>query len=156
MTAHHRYATSLRWTGNRGSGTSSYRDYGREHEVASGDKPTLLGSSDPTFRGDAARWNPEELLVVALAQCHLLAYLHLCAVNGVVVQSYADDASGTMRTHDGLGEFVEVTLRPRVTVADEAMVEAAGKLHDDAHQACFIARSVNFPVSHEPQVAVDG
>jgi organic hydroperoxide reductase OsmC/OhrA len=152
MTADHSYATSLSWTGNRGSGTSGYRDYGRDLEVTSGDKPVLLGSSDPTFRGDADRWNPEELLVVALSQCHLLAYLHLCAVNGVVVQSYADEASGTMRTYDGVGEFVEVTLRPRVTVADEAMVEAALKLHDDAHEACFIARSVSFPVSHEPQV----
>jgi len=156
MTADHSYAASLDWTGNRGSGTSGYRDYGRDHEVTSADKPVLLGSSDPAFRGDAARWNPEELLVVALSQCHLLAYLHLCAVNGVVVQSYADEASGTMRTHDGVGEFVEVTLRPHVTVADDAMVEAALKLHDDAHGACFIARSVSFPVSHEPKVTVAG
>jgi organic hydroperoxide reductase OsmC/OhrA len=124
--------------------------------VSAGDKPVLLGSSDAAFRGDAGRWNPEELLVVALSQCHLLAYLHLCAVNGVVVQSYADEATGTMRTHDGVGEFVEVTLRPRVRVADQAMAEAALKLHDDAHGACFIARSVNFPVSHEPKVTIDG
>jgi organic hydroperoxide reductase OsmC/OhrA len=156
MSSDHRYAASLNWTGNRGSGTSGYRAYGREHEVSAGDKPVLLGSSDAAFRGDAGRWNPEELLVVALSQCHLLAYLHLCAVNGVVVQSYADEATGTMRTHDGVGEFVEVTLRPRVRVADQAMAEAALKLHDDAHGACFIARSVNFPVSHEPKVTIDG
>lgn len=156
MPTDHRYSTTLTWTGNRGTGTSTYRDYGREHEATSGDKPVLLGSSDPSFRGDAARWNPEELLVVALSQCHMLAYLHLCAVNGVVVHAYADEASGTMRTHGGAGEFVEVTLRPRVRVAEEAMAEAAMKLHDDAHGACFIARSVSFPVSHEPRVGVTG
>jgi organic hydroperoxide reductase OsmC/OhrA len=82
MANQHSYATSVRWTGNRGTGTSSYRDYGREHEVSAGDRPMLLGSSDAAFRGDAGRWSPEDLLVVALSQCHMLAYLHLCAVNG--------------------------------------------------------------------------
>ena len=153
MANQHRYATSLRWTGNRGTGTSSYRDYGREHEVSAGDRPVLLGSSDPAFRGDASRWSPEDLLVVALSQCHMLAYLHLCAVNDVVVQSYTDEATGTMRTYDGTGEFTEVTLHPRVTVADEPMCERAQQLHEDAHAACFIARSVNFTVRHEPLVS---
>nr|CAA9315241.1 MAG: OsmC/Ohr family protein [uncultured Nocardioidaceae bacterium] len=153
MTSEHSYATCVRWTGNRGTGTSSYRDYGREHEVSAGERPVLLGSSDPAFRGDASRWSPEDLLVVALSQCHMLAYLHLCAVNGVVVQSYTDEATGTMRTHDGTGEFTEVTLHPRVVVAEASMSERAQRLHDDAHAACFIARSVSFPVRHDPHIA---
>ena len=154
MPTEHSYATSVTWTGNRGTGTSSYREYGRDHEVTATGKPVLLGSADAAFRGDAERWNPEELLVAALSQCHMLAYLHLCAVSGVVVLSYADEASGTMRTSGGAGEFVRVTLRPVVAVADAAMVETAMRLHHDAHSACFIARSVNFPVTHEPQVRV--
>jgi len=152
MPTDHTYSTSVSWTGNRGSGTASYRGYGRDHDVSVEGKPVLPGSADPVFRGDRDRWNPEELLVAALSQCHMLAYLHLCAVNGVVVQAYTDDATGTMRTSGEAGEFVGVTLRPRVTVAEDAMVSRAVELHDDAHHVCFIARSVNFPVSHEPHV----
>jgi len=154
MTSEHRFATHLRWTGNRGTGTSSYRDYDRAHEVGAEGKPVIEASSDRAFRGDATRWNPEEMLVAALSQCHLLAYLHLCATHGVVVVAYADDASGSLHTHDGTGEFTEVVLRPRVQVADGAMIEAAQRLHDDAHAACFIARSVAFRVRHEPQAAL--
>jgi organic hydroperoxide reductase OsmC/OhrA len=154
MANQHSYKTVVRWTGNRGTGTSSYRDYGREHEVSAGDRPMLLGSSDPAFRGDASRWSPEDLLVVALSQCHMLAYLHLCAVNGVVVQSYSDEATGSMRTHDDTGEFTEVTLHPHVTVTETFMCEQAQQLHESAHAACFIARSVNFPVRHDPSVTV--
>ncbi|CAN5291062.1 hypothetical protein BH24ACT12_BH24ACT12_05740 [soil metagenome] len=106
--------------------------------------------ADRAFRGDCARWNPEEMLVAALSQCHLLAYLHLCATHGVVVVGYTDDASGSMQTHDGTGEFTEVVLRPRVEVSDATMIEKAQRLHDDAHGACFIARSVVFPVRHQP------
>jgi organic hydroperoxide reductase OsmC/OhrA len=151
MASDHDFLTSVRWTGNRGTGTSGYRDYGRDHEVHAPSKPVLLGSASPSFRGEADRWNPEELLVAALAQCHLLAYLHVCVDHGVVVLDYRDDACGTLRTHDGTGEMVEVVLRPQVTVAQESMVADADRLHDDAHAACFIARSVSFPVRHQPQ-----
>jgi organic hydroperoxide reductase OsmC/OhrA len=154
MAATHHYETTLRWTGNAGSGTSDYRSYRRDHEIHGDGKPAIPGSSDPAFRGDPGRWNPEELLVVALAQCHMLWYLHLCAVGGVVVTDYADTATGTM-TMDatgGGGEFTEVTLRPAVTVADPSMVDKALALHDEISAVCFIARSVNFPVRHEPTV----
>ena len=151
--AEHTYATSLRWSGNRGEGTSSYRGYGREHVISAPGKPDLGASSDPAFRGDSSRWNPEELLVAALSSCHLLFYLHLCADAGVVVVDYEDDAGGVMvQGADGGGEFREVVLRPRVTVAQEAMVEAAVAQHARAHGLCFIARSVNFEVRHEPLV----
>lgn len=151
----HHYDIELEWQGNRGSGTSGYRDYGRTHEVRAADKPPIAASSDPVFRGEAERWNPEELLVAALAQCHLLTYLHAAADAGVVVTAYSDAASGTMvETADGGGHFVEAVLRPVVTVADESMVQRTSALHAEAEAHCFIAQSVNFPVRCEPTVLV--
>jgi organic hydroperoxide reductase OsmC/OhrA len=149
----HTFQTTLRWTGNLGTGTSSYRAYGRDHELSAPQKTsTIAGSSAKTYRGDEARYNPEELLVAALSACHLLAYLHLCADAGIVVTAYDDSAEGTMRTHpDGSGEFVEVTLRPRVSITDPARRAEAAALHDRAHDVCFIARSVNFPVRCQPE-----
>ncbi|MQA82002.1 MAG: OsmC family peroxiredoxin [Streptosporangiales bacterium] len=147
----HEYDVTVTWTGNRGTGTSGYRAYGRDHEVVVAGLPLLRGSSDPAFRGDADRWNPEQLLVAALSQCHLLSYLHVAADAGVVVTAYEDDAHGVMtQTSDGGGHFTEVVLRPRVTVADESMVDRATALHDRAHELCFIASSMNFPVRHDP------
>jgi organic hydroperoxide reductase OsmC/OhrA len=117
--------------------------------------PVLKGSADPTFHGDRERYNPEQLLLAALAQCHLLSYLHVAVKHGVVVTAYRDEASGLMRLNrDGSGQFERVTLRPRVTVADAGQVELAGRLHHEANQVCFIARSVNFPVDHEPETVV--
>jgi organic hydroperoxide reductase OsmC/OhrA len=153
----HTYALALRWTGDRGSGTSDYRAYGRDHLLEASGKPTIVGSSDAAFRGDADRWNPEELLVAALAQCHMLWYLHLAATSGVVVCAYEDAPQGTMVEDDdgsGGGAFREVTLRPTVTVTDAAMVERALAIHAEIHAVCFIARSVSFPVRHEPHVIV--
>ncbi|MGC9669344.1 OsmC family protein [Planosporangium sp. 12N6] len=153
----HTYELTVTWTGDRGTGTASYRGYSRAHEVTAAGPPPLPGSSDPTFRGDPDRWNPEQLLVAALSQCHMLAYLHVCAVAGVVVTGYTDTPRGVMaETADGGGHFTEVALRPRVTVTSPDMVERATALHEDAHRVCFIAGSVNFPVRHEPIVAVQG
>jgi len=149
----HTYDLTMSWTGNRGSGTSGYRDYGRDHVTVADGRPELEGSSDPAFRGDKTRWNPELELVAALSACHMLSYLHVCTVAGVVVTSYADEPVGLMtETGDGGGHFTEVVLRPRVTVAEPGMAEAAGKLHEEASEKCFIASSVNFPVRHEATV----
>ncbi len=154
MTTTHRYELDLEWTGNLGPGTSSYRAYSRAHLVSAPTKAPIEGSSDHAFRGDAARWNPEELLVASLSQCHLLWYLDLSARSGVVVTGYTDHPVGTMAEDaDGAGQFVAVVLRPAVTVADDAMREPAMALHDEVHAKCFIARSVSFPVRHEPTVA---
>ena len=155
MPTTHSYELSLRWTGNRGSGTSSYRAYGRDHEVSGEGKLILPGSSDPAFRGDPARWNPEELLVASLSQCHLLWYLHLATTAGVVVTEYTDTPLGEMvEDADGGGQFTRVVLRPAVTVAEESMCERAQALHGDVEAVCFISRSVNFPVHHEPSTGV--
>ncbi len=149
MARTHTYDITTTWTGNRGAGTSDYRAYGRDHDLDAHGRPTLAASSDPAFRGEADRWNPELLLVAALSDCHLLAYLHLCAVNGVVVTGYRDEAIGTMEQVGDGGRFTEVVLRPIVRVADESMIERANALHHDAHASCFIASSVNFPVRTE-------
>jgi organic hydroperoxide reductase OsmC/OhrA len=152
----HSYELTLIWTGNLGSGTSGYREYSRAHEVRVSGLPPLLGSSDPAFRGDPDRWNPEQLLVAALSQCHMLWLLNLCAAAGVVITDYTDTPRGVMvETPDGGGHFTEVVLRPRVVVAALDMVDRATSLHQEAHKLCFIANSVNFPVLHEPVTLVE-
>jgi organic hydroperoxide reductase OsmC/OhrA len=150
----HTYKTEVRWTGNTGTGTSAYKDYLRDHEITANGKSAMIpGSSDPHFRGDGTRYNPEELLVASLSTCHLLWMLHLCASAGIVITEYTDAAEGVMNENpDGSGEFVSVTLFPRITIADPARIADALALNDRAHGVCFIARSVNFPVHHKPEV----
>ncbi|MET4059625.1 organic hydroperoxide reductase OsmC/OhrA [Arthrobacter sp. UYP6] len=151
----HRYAVSLEWTGNRGSGTDTYRSYGRDHIIRADGLPDLAGTADPTFRGDRDRWNPEQLLLTALSQCHMLSYLHVAVKHGITVVAYADDAEGTLHLNrDGSGEFTGALLRPRVTVAAGNSAVTAAELHAEANRLCFIARSVNFPVLHQPEPAV--
>ena len=153
MSKQHKYETTVRWTGNLGTGTTDYKGYGRNHEIGAPGKPLIPGSSDPAFRGDAARYNPEDLLVASLSSCHMLWYLHLCAVNKVVVLDYEDNAQGTMEeTADGGGRFLEVTLHPRITIATGSDLDTAKRLHHDAHEKCFIANSVNFPIGCEPVI----
>lgn len=153
MKKEHHYTSSLEWTGNMGTGTSDYKSYSRNYILSAEGKPNIAGSSDPQFRGDKTRYNPEEIMVSALSSCHMLWYLHLCAVNGVVVVEYKDHATGIMAEHEnGSGEFTEVTLKPVVKVKDKSMNEKAIALHDEAFKMCFIARSVNFAVHHQPTV----
>lgn len=152
----HQYQINLEWTGNEGQGTLNYRAYSRDHLLSGLDKLVAIpGSSDPSFRGDPERYNPEEMLVASLSACHMLWFLHLCAVNKIVVTDYQDQAAGTMEeTSDGGGRFREVTLRPVVTVTEDEMISRAAALHEEAHRLCFIANSCNFPVKHEPEVRV--
>ena len=153
----HRYALTVRWTGNLGAGTSTYRGYSRDHDVEIAGLPVLRGSADPTFHGDRQRYNPEQLLLAALSQCHMLSFLHVAVKHGVVVTAYEDRADGLMRTNrDGSGQFESVTLKPRATVAEPVAPELLEELHVEANKVCFIARSVNFPVLHQPTAAVEG
>lgn len=153
MIGEHHYRLRSTWTGDRGSGTSGYRDYDRAVTIQVDGKPDLLASADRPFRGDPGRWNPEDMLVASLSECHLLSYLHACVQAGVVVVAYTDEATGVMvEDGRGSGSFREVVLHPRVMVADESMVEAAVAAHARAHELCFIANSVNFPVRHEATV----
>lgn len=154
----HHYEVHLTWSGSNGVGTTSYSAYSRAHTLNARGKPPIFGSSDPQFRGDAACWNPEELLVASLSACHQLWYLHLCANAGVTVLAYEDRAEGVLRLHaDGSGEFANVVLRPQVTIAAGCDGEKAISLHHDAGERCFIARSMRFPVNHEPSISfMDG
>ncbi|HTV83768.1 MAG TPA: OsmC family protein [Dyella sp.] len=151
----HLYPVGVVWTGNRGDGTRTYQGYGREHEVRVAGKPAIAGSSDAAFRGDATKHNPEDLLVAALSSCHMLWYLHLAAQAGVVVTAYVDSAVGTLAERGKDGRFTEVVLRPLVTIAAGGDAERAARLHEDAHHACFIANSVNFPVRCEPRIVIE-
>ena len=150
----HRYIVTNRWTGNLGTGTSNYRAYSRSHELSTPAKAApIAGSSDPMFRGDPARYNPEELLVGALSACHMLWALHYCADAGIVVLEYVDDAHGEMvERPDGSGEFTSVVLRPRMKITDAARIADAVALHGRVHAVCAIARSVNFSVTCEPLI----
>ena len=153
----HAYEVRVNWTGNHGDGTKSYKSYRRDHVIEVEGKPPIPSSSDPNFRGDAARYNPEELFVASLSACHMLWYLHLCSANQVTVLEYRDSAVGTMQEDaDGSGEFLRVLLKPIVKISSPADQEKALALHSEAHRYCFIARSVKFPVEIEPEIDRSG
>lgn len=154
MPKEHNYKINLKWTGNTGEGTKTYTAYKRDHEISAEEKSVVIKcSSDPHFRGDGARYNPEEMLVASLASCHMLWYLHLCADAGIVVIDYKDEANGKMlETADGGGRFTEVVLNPRVVISKDSNKKAAKELHQKAHELCFIANSVNFPVTAKPEI----
>ena len=156
-TREHRYVVTVSWTGNLGSGTSGYRDYAPDCEMAAEGKPAIPGSADPAFRGDRSRWNPEELLVASLSACHQLSYLYLAAAAGIVVTAYSDRAEGVMElTPAGVGRFKSVTLHPTVTLKAGGDIGQARALHERAHELCFIANSVNFHVGCEPEIKTEG
>jgi organic hydroperoxide reductase OsmC/OhrA len=148
----HKYQISVLWTGNRGTGTSGYRAYGRDHTIRAEGKPDILGSSDAAFLGDAARWNPEDLLVAAVSACHKLWYLHLCSDAGIAVLNYFGAAEGTMVDGQHTGQFTQIVLRPHVTIRATDDRGLAERLHHTAHERCYIANSVNFPILCEPTV----
>ena len=151
----HSYTVGLAWTGNEGQGTKTYRGYSRAHTIEVEGKPVLLASSDPAFRGDPSRYNPEELLVASLSSCHMLWYLHLCSIAKISVIAYRDSATGVMEERpDGSGAFTNVTLHPEVTIEAGGDPEIARAVHDKAHRMCFIANSVNFPVEIDSSIEI--
>jgi len=150
----HVYRINTVWTGASQGATSSYDAYSREYAINIDGKPPFVGSADPTFRGDAALYNPEDLLLMALSACHMLSYLALCARAGIRVISYSDVATGKMAQKNGKIRFTEVILHPLVTIEAGDDLEKARSLHDNAHHVCFIANSVNFPVLHEAKMLV--
>ena len=155
MEKQHHYNATIVWTGNNGTGTDNYKSYERSHKIIIENKSDILCSSDPAFRGDKTKHNPEELLVSAVSSCHMLWYLHLCSEAGVVVVDYTDSATGIMdEGSNGSGRFTKVALNPVVTVTENAMVDKANELHKKANELCFIANSVNFPVTHHPTAKI--
>jgi organic hydroperoxide reductase OsmC/OhrA len=149
----HYYKSNLEWTGNSGSGTLDYKSYERSYVVKIEGKSILEGSSDPAFRGDKSKYNPEELFLASISSCHMLWYLHLCSANNIVVLEYEDAAEGIMtEDKNGSGKFERVTLHPKVVVEKESMMEQARSLHKQANEMCFIANSCNFEIEHEVDV----
>ena len=148
----HHYTVKTVWTGADEGPARDYKTYSRAYRFEIAGKPPLDGSADPAFRGDPARHNPEDLLVASLSACHMLWYLHLCAVKGVVVTAYEDSAQGTMVAEPRNGRFTEVVLHPVVTITPDSDAEAAEALHERAHAECFVSNSVNFPVRWQAKI----
>src|ERR1700754_5211745 len=147
----HHYQTNVTWTGNTGEGTKDYRAYERSHDINIDGKHPILGSSDPSFRGDKSRYSPEDLLVASVSSCHMLWYLHLCTTAGIIVTAYEDKAEGVMMENsNGSVCFTLILLRPVITLTDESLIDKANELHKEATKVCFIANSCNFPILHEP------
>jgi organic hydroperoxide reductase OsmC/OhrA len=151
MNVQHNYNLTIKWTGNTGTGTSNYKEFERSHSILVDHKAEILGSSDPAFRGDKTKHNPEDLLLASISSCHMLWYLHLCAMAGIIVTDYIDNATAILvETENGGGKFTEATLHPIVTITDISMTEKANELHKKANELCFVANSLNFPVNHKP------
>ena len=149
----HFYDLEIVWTGNLGKGTLGYQAYDRSHNIKSIGKSDILASSDPAFRGDSTRWNPEEMLLASLSSCHMLWYLHLSAISNVSVLAYEDHPKGELITGpDGSGYFENVSLYPKIKISKKSSIDMATMLHGEAHKKCFIANSVNFPISIFPVV----
>lgn len=151
----HSYCVTIEWTGNTGDGTRSPIVYSRDHEILCHGKPMILGSSDPAFRGNPARYNPEELLLASLSACHMLWFLSLCADEGISVSRYIDKPIGFMiEEENGSGRFQRVLLRPHATLESGRYIEKANTLHKRANDMCFIAASVNFLVEHDSSFSI--
>lgn len=156
MKRQHNYSATIEWTGNKGKGTSNYRDFERSHTISINNKPNILCSSDPDFLGDKTKYNPEELLLTSLASCHMLWYLHLCSESNIIVTKYIDNPTGIMiEKQNGSGYFSEVRLNPIIVVTEKSMIEKAIELHIKANELCFIANSVNFKMFHNPSCSTE-
>lgn len=156
MAKEHQYQAELTWAGNKGSGTMDYRSYDRSYIISIPNKADILGSSDSAFLGDKTKHNPEDLLLASLSSCHMLWYLHLCSQNEIIVMEYKDSPVGTMMENaNGSGHFTEVVLNPVVVITNEAQIEQANALHEQANKMCFIANSCNFPIKHQPKCIVE-
>jgi organic hydroperoxide reductase OsmC/OhrA len=153
----HDFVSTIVWTGNRGEGTRTYKGYDRTWDIALPGKDIIHCSNDPLLGGDPTKMNPEDLLISALSACHMLWYLHLASKAGIVVTGYSDHPVGHGETlPNGAGRFLSAVLRPAISVQVGADLALAAALHQKVHAFCFIARSVNFPVSYEPTFNVVG
>lgn len=156
MAHEHNYKVTAEWTGNKGDGTKNVKTYNRSHTVSIEGKPELFLTTDNPHVGDKTKLNPEDLLVTAISSCHLLSYLYVCSLEGVVITSYTDNATGIMiEQASGGGSFKDITLNPICYLANESMVKKAIELHHKAHEICYIANSVNFEVKCNPTCKVE-
>lgn len=151
MNTEHHYKVALKWTGNQGTGTSNYKEYERAYKIQIDNKVEILGSSDPEFRGDRTKHNPEELLLASVSSCHMLWYLHFCSEAKIIVTDYVDNATAILEeTESGNGKFTSILLQPTITITEESMREQGTELHKKANEFCFVANSLNIAVDHKP------
>lgn len=143
----HLFKAKALWSLDRKS--ENIKTYSRNHSITIEGKPVLNVSAAKAFKGDAALYNPEDMLLSSLVSCHMMSYLYVCAQNGIEVLTYTDDAVATLEVNDdGSGSFKEVTLTPKVIIAQADRIEEALALHKKANELCFIANSCNFPILH--------
>jgi organic hydroperoxide reductase OsmC/OhrA len=151
----HRYSARVTWTGNLGQGTSSYRAYSRNHEIAAAGKPVLPARPIRRFAAIPRATTPRNS---SSSRCPRVTCSGICICAReakISVIEYVDEASGAMaETARWGGRFTEVTLRPQVVIAPGGDLARAEELHEGAHHLCFIANSVNFPVRCEPRTRV--
>ena len=155
MNTQHNYKLGVKWTGNQGTETFNHKDFERSYTIQIENKADIFGSSDPEFRGDKTKHNPEELLLASVSSCHMLWYLYLCYEAQIMVINYVDNATAILEeTENGNGKFSSITLNPIITVTEESMVEQATELHKKANEFCFVANSLNLKVDHQPIINV--
>ncbi|MEM8686346.1 MAG: OsmC family protein [Pseudomonadota bacterium] len=146
----HDFTAQVVWTGNQGEGTKSYRSYTRNWSVTTPGKPEIHCSNDPLLGGDPSLHNPEDMLIATVSACHMLWYLHLASAAKIVVTGYVDTPVGTGQSEpDGTGRFIKAVLKPVIEVERGTDLEKADQIHYQIHNHCFIARSVNFPITYE-------
>lgn len=150
MANQHSYTLDLKWNGNK---NDDPRTYDRSFILSANGKTEIMGSADSFSRGDAKRWNPEEMLLASLSSCHMLWYLYLCSTSKIIVTSYQDHPTGILNIDpNGISRFIEATLNPQIVIADSTRHEEALSLQQQAHDKCYIVNSVNFEVKVKPQV----
>jgi len=146
-TKQHDFNSLIEWTGNRGKGTQSYHGYDRTWRIQTPGKPEIHCSNDPLLGGDPTLHNPEDLLLSAVSACHMLWFLHLASSAKLVVSAYRDSPLGHGESEpNGAGRFKSITLRPHISLEYSIDQVKADAIHDEIHQYCFIARSLNCPV----------
>ena len=145
------HRVSVTW--DRDGGPFEYESFDRTHRWSFPGGSALEASSAPEYKGRADLPNPEQALAVALSSCHMLTFLSLAARKRLVVESYRDEASAFLgKDAEGRLAVTRVVLRPRIDFAGERPTpEVLARLHEQAHEHCFIANSVRTEVSVEPR-----
>jgi organic hydroperoxide reductase OsmC/OhrA len=148
----HDFSVTLRWHNTSPSERELGGEYSHESVVTVPKHAALVASAATAFGGDDRLWNPEELLMAALAQCHMLSFLYAANQAGVEILDYVDEVEGQMEYKGGAGAMTSVTLRPHVVT--EATPEIIERLHEEAKVMCVMRASMNFPINLESVVSL--
>jgi organic hydroperoxide reductase OsmC/OhrA len=153
VSAVHHYRARASWAGTTSGG---YDAYPRAHTVECPPAGTALDlSGDPAFGGDAARLNPEQLLVAAAASCQLLSFLAVAARARLDVVAYDDDARAEMPEDDRPVRITRIVLHPHIVLRGDVREERVRHLCEVAHRECYIANSVKTEIVVEPDITIE-